>query len=57
MNHTAENTEIGMSLFIDGAYQIYRFKAGKTIDEIGAVKPFPALDGGGCYNMHKLLMR
>jgi hypothetical protein len=46
MYNAAENTQVGFSRSIGCTDQVYRFKPGKTVDEICPEEPVPGIDSG-----------
>ena len=54
MYDAAENAQVGLSRSIGRADQVHRFKPGKAVHKIGPEEPFPAINGGGCYDFHIL---
>lgn len=57
VNQTAEDAQVGLPFGIDGTNQADRFKTGKTVDKIGAIKSLPGLNGGGRNEWHSTLMQ
>lgn len=47
MNNAAENSEVRLSVLVNRTNQVARFETCEAIHKIGAVQPFPCVDGCG----------